>query len=57
VADLWPEFGAYGTEAVTLRHLPLHTASVPGRPADTTVDDRGRRSRQTIAADDHGDWD
>jgi len=39
VVDVWPEFGARGKETVTLRHVLLHTAGVPGLPADTTAAD------------------
>jgi CubicO group peptidase (beta-lactamase class C family) len=38
-ADVWPEFAVHGKDAVTLRHVLLHTAGVPGLPADTTVAD------------------
>ncbi len=37
VAEVWPEFGAHGKDAVTLRHVLLHTAGVPGLPPDTTA--------------------
>jgi CubicO group peptidase (beta-lactamase class C family) len=39
VVDVWPEFGSHGKDKVTLRHVLLHTAGVPGLPADTTVED------------------
>jgi CubicO group peptidase (beta-lactamase class C family) len=39
VVDVWPEFGAHGKDATTLRHVLLHTAGVPGLPAGTTAAD------------------
>lgn len=39
VVDVWPEFGSHGKDKVTLRHVLLHTAGVPGLPPDTTIDD------------------
>ncbi len=39
VAELWPEFGAHGKEAATVRHVLTHTVGVPGIPADTTPED------------------
>ena len=36
--DVWPEFGSHGKDRVTLRHVLLHTAGVPGLPSDTTVE-------------------
>ena len=39
VVDVWPEFGARGKENVTLRHVLLHTAGVPGLPPETTAAD------------------
>ena len=39
VADVWPEFGALGKGTVTLRHVLLHTAGVPGLPAVTSATD------------------
>jgi CubicO group peptidase (beta-lactamase class C family) len=44
VADVWPEFGTHGKERITLRHVLLHTAGVPGLPPD-------------IRASDLCDWD
>ncbi|HET9849816.1 MAG TPA: serine hydrolase domain-containing protein [Candidatus Dormibacteraeota bacterium] len=39
VARLWPEFGARGKEAVTIRQVLNHTAGVPQIPPDTTIED------------------
>jgi CubicO group peptidase (beta-lactamase class C family) len=39
IVDLWPEFGAYGKEAATVRHVLTHTVGVPGIPAGTTPED------------------
>ena len=39
VVEVWPEFGAHGKEGVTLRQVLLHTAGVPGLPANTTAED------------------
>ena len=39
VVDIWPEFGAHGKEAATVRHVLTHTVGVPGIPADTTPED------------------
>jgi CubicO group peptidase (beta-lactamase class C family) len=39
VVDVWPEFGARGKDKVTLRHVLLHTAGVPGLPPETTAAD------------------
>ena len=39
VVDLWPEFGAHGKQAVTVRQVLNHSAGVPGIPLDTTPED------------------
>ncbi len=39
IVELWPEFGARGKEAATLRHVLTHTVGVPGIPAGTTPED------------------
>src|ERR687893_2795907 len=39
VVDLWPEFGAHGKEAATVRQVLTHTVGVPGIPDDTTPED------------------
>jgi CubicO group peptidase (beta-lactamase class C family) len=39
VVEIWPEFGAHGKEAATVRHVLTHTVGVPGIPEDTTPED------------------
>ncbi|MGH9271847.1 MAG: serine hydrolase domain-containing protein, partial [Ilumatobacteraceae bacterium] len=39
IVELWPEFGAHGTEIATVRHVLTHTVGVPSIPADTTPED------------------
>jgi CubicO group peptidase (beta-lactamase class C family) len=39
VAELWPEFGAHGKQAVTVRQVLDHSAGVPGIPLETTLAD------------------
>lgn len=39
VVELWPEFGAHGKQAVTMRHVLTHSAGVPGIPLTTTPED------------------
>jgi CubicO group peptidase (beta-lactamase class C family) len=39
IVELWPEFGAHGKEAATVRHALTHTVGVPGIPTDTTPED------------------
>jgi CubicO group peptidase (beta-lactamase class C family) len=39
IVELWPEFGAHGKEATTVRQVLTHTVGVPGVPADTTPED------------------
>ncbi|MGH2848017.1 MAG: serine hydrolase domain-containing protein, partial [Thermoleophilaceae bacterium] len=35
IAELWPEFGAHGKQATTIRHALTHSVGVPGLPTDT----------------------
>jgi CubicO group peptidase (beta-lactamase class C family) len=39
IVELWPEFGAHGKQAVTVRQVLNHSAGVPGIPPDTTLED------------------
>lgn len=39
IVEVWPEFGAHGKQAVTVRHVLTHAAGVPGVPPETTVAD------------------
>ena len=38
VVELWPEFGAHGKAATTLRHVLTHTAGVPAMPGGLAPD-------------------
>jgi CubicO group peptidase (beta-lactamase class C family) len=39
IAELWPEFGAHGKQAATVRHALSQSAGVPGLPQSVTVAD------------------
>ncbi|MCO1660387.1 serine hydrolase domain-containing protein [Pseudonocardia humida] len=39
VVELWPEYGARGKQATTVRHLLTHSAGVPSLPPGTTRED------------------
>jgi len=39
IVELWPEFGANGKQAATVRHALTHTVGVPGLPRGTTPED------------------
>src|SRR4029450_6639524 len=56
VAELWPEFGAHGKQAVTMRQVLNHTAGVPGIPLDTTVEDLCDWDRMCAAIADAELW-
>jgi CubicO group peptidase (beta-lactamase class C family) len=38
LADVWPEFAAHGKGNVTVRHVLMHQAGVPGLPPDLTTE-------------------
>ena len=56
VVDLWPEFGAYGKEKVTVRHVLSHTAGVPGIPLTTTMEDLCNWDKMCAAIADSELW-
>jgi CubicO group peptidase (beta-lactamase class C family) len=39
IATYWPEFGAHGKEAITIRQALTHTAGIPQRPAGAEESD------------------
>jgi len=56
VVELWPEFGAHGKQAVTVRHVLNHSAGVPGIPLDTTPEDLCDWGRMCAAIADEELW-
>lgn len=38
LAEVWPEFAAHGKGNVTVRHVLMHQAGVPGLPSDLTTE-------------------
>jgi CubicO group peptidase (beta-lactamase class C family) len=56
IAAVWPEFGSHGKGQVTLRHVLLHTAGVPGLPPDTTVADLRDWDRMCALLADQEPW-
>jgi CubicO group peptidase (beta-lactamase class C family) len=56
VVELWPEFGAHGKEAVTVRHVLNHSAGVPGIPLETTPEDLCDWDRMCAAIADAELW-
>ena len=56
VVEIWPEFGAHGKEAATVRHVLTHTVGVPGVPADTTPKDLCDWQKMCAAIADAEPW-
>jgi CubicO group peptidase (beta-lactamase class C family) len=56
VVDLWPEFGAHGKVAATVRHVLTHTVGVPGIPDDTTPEDLCDWDKMCAAIADAEPW-
>jgi CubicO group peptidase (beta-lactamase class C family) len=56
IVELWPEFGAHGKQAATIRHALTHSVGVPGVPADTTPEDLGDWQKMCAAITDAQPW-
>ncbi|GAA0642710.1 serine hydrolase domain-containing protein [Kutzneria viridogrisea] len=56
VTELWPEFGAHGKQAATVRHVLTHAVGVPGLPADTTPEDLADWARMCEVLADAEPW-
>jgi CubicO group peptidase (beta-lactamase class C family) len=56
IVELWPEFGAHGKQAATIRHALAHAVGVPGLPADTTPEDLCDWQKMCAAIADAEPW-
>jgi len=56
LAEAWPEFGAHGKDRVTLRHVLMHTAGVPGLPPGTSAADLCDWDRMCAVIADATPW-
>lgn len=56
IVELWPEFGAHGKQAATIRHALTHSVGVPGVPADTTPEDLCDWQRMCAVIADAKPW-
>lgn len=56
VAQVWPEFGRHGKDAVTVRQVLDHSAGLPALPDGVTVADVCDWSRMTAALADATPW-
>ena len=56
VAKIWPEFGARGKQAVTIRQVLNHSAGVPQIPLDTTPADLCNWDKMCAAIADQELW-
>jgi CubicO group peptidase (beta-lactamase class C family) len=58
IAELWPEFGTRGKEAVTVAHVLEHSAGIPYFPAGLTPDDLADYDRVvSLVADLEPAWE
>src|SRR5437867_779166 len=56
VAKIWPEFGARGKQAVTIRQVLNHSAGLPQIPLDTTPEDLCNWDKMCAAIADNELW-
>ena len=56
VVEIWPEFGARGKHAVTVRQVLNHSAGVPGIPPQTTLEDLCDWDKMCAAIADEQLW-
>jgi CubicO group peptidase (beta-lactamase class C family) len=56
IVEVWPEFGAHGKQAATIRHALTHSVGVPGVPADTTPEDLCDWRKMCAAIADAEPW-
>ena len=56
IVKVWPEFGAHGKEAATVRHVLTHTVGVPGIPDHTTPEDLCDWDKMCAAIADAEPW-
>ncbi|TYB50112.1 beta-lactamase family protein [Nonomuraea sp. PA05] len=56
IAEVWPEFGAHGKGAATLRHAMTHATGVPGLPAGLTPADLCDWQRMCAVIADARPW-
>ena len=58
IVSLWPEFGAHGKQATTVRHALSQSAGVPGLPRDLAIEDLCDWDKMcAIIADSQPWWD
>lgn len=56
IVEVWPESGAHGKQAATIRHALTHSVGVPGVPADTTPEDLCDWRKMCAAIADAEPW-
>jgi CubicO group peptidase (beta-lactamase class C family) len=56
VAEVWPEFGRHGKQAITVRQVLNHSAGLPGLPPGVTVDSVCDWTEMVAALEDAEPW-